>query len=93
MHRFRIMSKRGDDQPTWDPADEGSVAVAEKIFDEHVTKLGGAAFATYATHAAVETPVREGPGATEDVRETRRITSFDPLAEEIVVVPRMQGGC
>jgi hypothetical protein len=93
VHQFRIMSKSGDDKHQWNPSDDGSVAVAERIFEDHVTKRGGAAFATY---AVTDAPVREGPGSPSDVREAqteRRIDRFDPQAEEIVIVPRMQGGC
>lgn len=92
MHQFRILSQNGDDRHEWDPSDSGSVAVAERIFNEKVTVKQGAAFATYPALNSVETPVREGPASGAQVGETRRIKQFDPLAEEILIIPQMQGG-
>ncbi len=85
-----IMSRNGDDNVVWTHGDSGSTAMAERVVKEHL-RAGSAVFAVYAAAGAPVAPgVRERVGEVE--RTERRITSFDPRANEIVIVPRMQGG-
>ncbi len=81
MGMVRVMSRRGDDQVSWDvqkavtgdPEALAAVREAERIFAQECAK-GATAFRI--------TP--EKP--------TERITHFDQTAEHIVLVPRVVGG-
>lgn len=81
MGVLRVLSRRGDDQVTWeaqstltvDAAAEAAVEEAERIFRQQ-QKRGATAFRL----ASGKPPVR--------------IESFDHTAEEIIMIPRVVGG-
>jgi hypothetical protein len=81
MSMLRVMSRRGDEQVTWDPQkvdanDPVAIAAireAERIFNEE-RKKGATAF-------------KVQPG-----EPTGRIEHFDGTAEQIIIIPRVVGG-
>lgn len=81
MGVLRVLSRRGDDQVTWqaqsiltaDPPAQAAVEEAERIFRQQ-QKRGATAF------------------RVEGGKPPVRIESFDPTAEEIIMVPRVVGG-
>ncbi len=81
MGILRIMSRRGDDQFSWDmrraeendPEAVAAIHEAERIFREQ-RERGATAF-------------RAGQG-----RAFERINEFDPTAEQIVLIPMLVGG-
>lgn len=77
MHTLKIMSARGHDVLTWDPEVADAVAEAARVVAEHQAR-GATLFATF-------------PGQADPAAH-KRIDAFDPLAEEIVVIPQMRGG-
>lgn len=87
-----ILSSRGDDKVHWTHGDDGATAVAEREFNARGVKEGRAI--AYAIYASASAPVAPGvrDRAAEVERTEKRIYDFDPLANEIVIVPRMAGG-
>ncbi len=81
MGILRVMSRRGDDQYSWDtrraeendPEAVAAIHEAERIFREQ-RERGATAF-------------RAGQG-----RVFERIDEFDPTAEQIVLIPMLVGG-
>ncbi len=80
MGMLRVMSRRGDDQISWDshvetsdPEAVAAVREAERIFNEE-RKKGATAF------------------RVESGKTVGRIDKFDRTAEQIVIVPRVVGG-
>ncbi len=81
MGMLRIMSRRGDDQVTWDVAKidandaeaRAAIQEAERIFNEERAR-GATAF------------------KVETGKPSERIEKFDKNAEQIVMVPRVVGG-
>lgn len=81
MGILRVLSRRGDDQVTWeaqstltvDAPAQAAVEEAEQIFRQQ-RKRGATAFRLKSGKPPV------------------RIESFDPTAEEIIMVPRVVGG-
>lgn len=79
---LRVMSRRGDDRLSWD---------SQKV-------LAGEAEAVAAVREAERIFAQErAKGATafrvETGKPVERIESFDATAEQIVMVPRVVGGC
>jgi hypothetical protein len=82
MGTLRVLSRRGDDQVTWeaqstlltaDPEAEAAVEEAERIFRQQQN------------HGATAFRVESG-------KPPVRIDSFDPTAQEIIMIPRVVGG-
>jgi hypothetical protein len=81
MGTLRVLSRRGDDQVTWeaqstitsDPEARAAVEEAERIFRQQ-QKRGATGF------------------RVDGGKPPVRIESFDPTAEEIIMVPRVVGG-
>jgi hypothetical protein len=81
MGTLRVLSRRGDDQVSWeaqstltaDPDGQAAVEEAERIFRQQ-QKRGATAF------------------RVDGGKPPVRIESFDPTAEEIIMVPRVVGG-
>lgn len=81
MGILRVLSRRGDDQVTWnaqstliaDREGEAAVHEAERIFRQQ-QRRGATAF------------------AVDSGKPPVRIESFDPTAQEIIMVPRVVGG-
>lgn len=81
MGMLRVMSRRGDDQVTWnlekvamnDAEAVAAIREAERIFDEERAR-GATAF------------------KVESGKTLERIEKFDSTAEQIVMVPRVVGG-
>jgi hypothetical protein len=81
MGILRVLSRRGDDQVTWettstlsaDPLAQAAVEEAERIFRQQ-QKRGASAF------------------RVDGGKPPVRIESFDPTAQEIIMVPRVVGG-
>jgi hypothetical protein len=81
MHQMNIFDRTGHTQVSWDPDDKASVADASDKFTELVGK-GYTAF-------AVDT--KEEDGLTIESKG-RRITTFDPKAGKVLMVPQLVGG-
>ena len=81
MGMLRVLSRRGDDQITWDeerlsmndPDALAAIREAERIFAETRAK-GATAF------------------RIEAGKPPQRIEQFDPQAQQIVMIPRVVGG-
>jgi hypothetical protein len=81
MGMLRVMSRRGDDQVTWnldkvtanDAEAVAAIREAERIFNEE------------RAHGATAFRVESG-------KTVERIEKFDKNAEQIVMVPRVVGG-
>ena len=102
---LRVMSRRGDDQITWDsrkvdandPEAVAAIKRAEEVFNEELKK-GATAYKVEAVIREAEYIINEerkkgapvfGVGAGQTVE---RIDKFDRTAEHIVIVPRVVGG-
>ncbi len=81
MGMLRIMSKRGDDRVTWD---QRRVAVGDRDAESAVREAERI-FAEQRARGATAFRVDSGKAPT-------RIETFDPTAEQIVMVPRVIGG-
>jgi len=104
---LRVISRRGDDQITWDsqkveandPHAVAAIKKAEEVFNEEL-KRGSTAFKVEAVIREAECIINEErskKGATAlgvETGETTvgRINTFDPKAEQTVIVPRVVGG-
>lgn len=78
MSKLRVMDQRkGDKTLEWDPTKADSTLVAESEFNQIMEQGGFMAFAVT-------------PGETR--RTGEQIRKFDAQAEEILVVPALQGG-
>lgn len=82
MAKLRVMDPRkGDTVLEWDRTDEKSVEAAKAEFDRIIGK-------NFGRHVAYKV---DSPGGTR--RSGEPIKEFDPNAEEILMVPPLQGGC
>jgi hypothetical protein len=81
MHFMNIMDVTGHTVVRWDPNDKVSVSDAEEKFDEMIGR-GYTAFAI--------TMVEENGITVEE--KGNRITTFDPKAGKIMMIPHLQGG-
>jgi hypothetical protein len=81
MSVLRVLSRNGDDRYAWDRA---SVSVGDP---EAVAAVREAERIFAEQRARGATAVRTVPGKTAE-----RIDTFDPEAEEIVLIPRVIGG-
>lgn len=83
QHRITVLNGKGDTVATWDPevaatGDLDAIAAVEAAEAIFKTEVAAGAFATAVT------PGSETAG--------RRLTTFDPQAEETVVVRQRTGG-
>ncbi len=76
MNRLRIMCREGDRQVEWSSNDPASIALAEREFEEWLSRPGRLAFSFKRPHLG----------------EGEMITIFDLHAAEIILVPQMRGG-
>ena len=81
MGMLRVMSRRGDDRLTWD----GQKAVTGDPEAIAAVREAERIFAQERAKGATAFRVETG-------KPTERIDKFDPLAEQIVMVPRVVGG-
>ena len=81
MGTLRILSRHGDDRFQWDRSGV-EIGDAEALAAVHEAER---IFAEQRANGA--TAVRVRPGQTAE-----RIDTFDPQAEEIVMIPRVVGG-
>jgi hypothetical protein len=79
MHVMNILDQTGHTTHGWDPDNDDEVAIARAAF-ESATSRGYHAFR-----------VEEGEGGKPGQRGTR-MTSFDPDAEKMILMPQLQGG-
>ncbi len=77
MGKLRVLDSTGDTVVAWAPGDAHAVREAEALFDKLVSTERRMAFAR-----------AEGAFA----EDTAQIRTFDPLAEEIILVRTIQGG-
>lgn len=78
MSKLRVMDQRkGDKTLEWDPTAKDSTLVAEAEFNKIMQAGGFMAFMVT-------------PGETR--RTGEQIKEFDPSAEEILIMPALQGG-
>ena len=77
MKKLRLMDSTGDSVVEFDPAQaDADVTREAKALFERLTKQGAAVFTV------------AGGGEVSD----RKVTNFDELADENVIVPRIVGG-
>jgi len=102
---LRVMSRRGDDQITWDsrkveandPEAVAAIKKAEEVFNEELKK-GATAFKVEAVIREAEYIINEErkKGTTvfrvEAGKTVERIDEFDRTAEQILIIPRVIGG-
>jgi hypothetical protein len=77
MGNLRVLDSSGDSVTTWAPDDLRSVTEAESLFHRLVKEERRLAFA-------------RAVGATAE--DAVQIRTFDPMAEEIIMVRPIQGG-
>jgi len=78
MGMLRVLSRHGDDSVTWTMETEDPEAVAAAQEAERI-------FREQREQGATAYRVEQG-------RPAKRIDTFDPAAEQIVMVPRVVGG-
>lgn len=81
MGMLRVLSRNGDDRFTWD---QSAVAVGDA---EAAAAVREAERIFDEQRARGATAVRIAPG-----RPAERIETFDPAAQEILLIPRVIGG-
>jgi hypothetical protein len=81
LNQMLVMDRTGHTTVTWDVDDKVSVADAKDKFDEMVGR-GYTAF-------AIRTIEDDGITVEE---KGQRITTFDPKAGKIMLIPQLQGG-
>jgi len=81
MGMLRIMSKRGDDRVTWD---NQNIAIGDTEADAAVRE---------AKRIFDESRAKGASAFKIDTNKfSTRIETFDPTAEQIVIIPRVVGG-
>jgi hypothetical protein len=81
MHVMNIMDRSGHQNMQWDSSDPKAVEMARAKFAEYAGR-GYQAFAV---------DVKTERGMTEETKG-RRIDTFDPTVQKLILIPQMQGG-